>query len=319
MLELYNVVGTLEKILSNSIFLLDTLGGSSHPPFTFTSLQDNSVQGGFPRFFSSKSMEIVGSLIMKRTFLLKLPLLGVMLPGSNHMKVASPLVWAVAACVVDPSYQSRHGPGLGSWVHVHVQGSSKKEQHLALENFVPENGMILTNATVKSSATSIKSSKIWKKCFKLDSFNFLYSEPWYCDGWNPVPENKVKTWLYWETLAYQLVSLGFFRMFSQSTAVHHVRIGTTKTQPPFLRTPTSINTARLVRRGVCLGRWSRTFTKRHAKCLKNFPELYCLAYRRMNMSTYILYIYICMIHDTYKFKDSKKTAAIIVDVKLGPA
>lgn len=71
-------------------------------------------------------MEIVGSLIMKRTFLQKLPLLGMMLPGSNHMKVASPLVWAVAACVVDPSYQSRHGPGLGSWVHVHVQGSSKK-------------------------------------------------------------------------------------------------------------------------------------------------------------------------------------------------
>lgn len=180
--------------------------------------------------------------------------------------------------------------------------------------------MILTNATVKSSATSIKSSKIWKKCFKLDSFNFLYSEPWYCYGWNPVPENKVKTWLYWETLAYQLVSLGFFRMFSQSTAVHHVRIGTTKTQPPFLGTPTSINTARLVRRGVCLGRWSRTFTKHHAKCLKNFPEFYCFANIRMNMNTYNLYvyIYICMIHDTYKSKDSKKTA-IIVDVKLGPA
>ena len=85
-------------------------------------------------------MEIVGSLIMKRTFLQKLPLFGVMLPGSNHMKVASPLVWAVATCVVDPSYQSRHGPGLGSWVHVHVQvqGSSKKEQHLPLENFVPQ-------------------------------------------------------------------------------------------------------------------------------------------------------------------------------------
>lgn len=148
------------------------------PTFTFTSLQDNRFRM-VCRFFSSKSMDCRVSNYL---------FWGVILPGSNHMKVASPLVWAVATCVVDPSYQSRHGPGLGSWVHVHVQGSLKKEQHLALENFVPQNGMILTNTTVKSSSTSIKSFKIWKK-----TFNFLYSEPWYCDGWNPVPENKEKT------------------------------------------------------------------------------------------------------------------------------
>ena len=89
----------IEKILSNSWssiftipwgvqFWLETPHSPS-PPWL-----SQSLQGGFPRFFSSKSMEIVGSLIMKRTFLQKLPLLGVMLPGSNDMKVASPLVWA---------------------------------------------------------------------------------------------------------------------------------------------------------------------------------------------------------------------------------